>query len=101
MKFNCWNPSAGDPRQLEYAGQRPVQEVFEELKYRLESQGYLRQYFLLNREREEGREIPKDTGVFFIIGFGSNEGMLLRAYLRLCENDKPITKSFITGKALG
>ena len=46
-----WEPSPGDPRQMQYAGQRAAQEVFEELKHRLESMGYLPdEYFLMDRE---------------------------------------------------
>ena len=41
IEFDRWKLSADNPNKLEYAGQRPAQEVFEELKYRLESQGYL------------------------------------------------------------
>lgn len=46
-----WVPSASDSRKLEYAGARTAQEVYEELKHRLESTGYLPdEYFLLNAE---------------------------------------------------
>ena len=41
IEFDRWKPSADDPRKLEYDGQRPAAEVFEELRHRLESQGYL------------------------------------------------------------
>ena len=48
IEFDHRKPSADDPRKLEYAGQRTAAEVFEELKHRLESQGYLPdEYFLL------------------------------------------------------
>lgn len=36
IEFDRWKPSADDPRKLEYAGQRPAREVFEELKHRLD-----------------------------------------------------------------
>ena len=55
-------PAPDNPRRKVYAGQRTAQEVFEELKHRLEGMGYLPdEYFLLNREWENGREIPKDA----------------------------------------
>ena len=41
IELERWKPSKTDPCKLEYAGQRPAREVFEELKHRLESQGYL------------------------------------------------------------
>ena len=65
IEFEKWALSAEDPRGREYAGQRTAQEVFEELKYRLESQGYLPdEYFLLDSHWENGREIPKDADIF-------------------------------------
>ena len=60
IELERWEPSPDDPRRKVYAGQRTAQEVFKELKYRLENMGYLPdEYFLLNREWENGREIPK------------------------------------------
>ena len=57
IELECWEPSPDDPRRKVYAGQRTAQEVFEELKYRLENMGYLPdEYFLLNREWENGRD---------------------------------------------
>ena len=51
IELECWEPSPDDPRRKVYAGQRTAQEVFEELKYRLENMGYLPdEYFLLIRE---------------------------------------------------
>ena len=41
IELERWKPSERDPRKLEYVGQPTAQEVFEELKYRLESMGYL------------------------------------------------------------
>ena len=59
IELECWEPSPDDPRRKVYAGQRTAQEVFEELKYRLEGMGYLPdEYFLMDREWENGREIP-------------------------------------------
>ena len=47
-----------DGKQGLCAGQRTAQEVFEELKHRLEIQGYLPdEYFLLDSLWENGREI--------------------------------------------
>ena len=58
IELEQWEPFPGDPRRMQYAGQRVAQEVFEELKHRLESMGYLPdEYFLMDREWENGREL--------------------------------------------
>ena len=65
-------PLPGDPRQTQYAGQRTAQEVFAELKHRLEGMGCLPdEYFLMDREWENGREIPKDADIFCTTDYGS------------------------------
>ena len=104
IEFERQKPSADDPRKLEYAGQRTAQEVFEELKDRLNSQGYLPdEYFLMNREWEDGREIPRDADIFCTVDYGASEGVYLDVYLKWydAKQQKDITKSFITGKTLG
>ena len=81
---------------------RAAQEVFHELKYRLESMGYLPdEYFLLDSQWENGREIPRGANIFCTTDYGASEGVYLDVYLKWYENQKPITKSFITGKTLG
>ena len=81
---------------------RSAQEVFEELKHRLESQGYLPdEYFLLDYEWENGRKIPENAGIFCTTDYGGSEGVYLDVYLKWYEGGKPIIKSFITGKTLG
>ncbi len=101
IEFDRWKPSADDPHKLEYIGQRPAQEVFEELKHRLKSQGYLPdEYFLMDDHWENGRKIPKGADIFCATDYGS-EGVYLDVYLKWHEDGKPVTKSFITGKTLG
>ena len=52
IELEQWEPFPGDPRRMQYAGQRVAQEVFEELKHRLESMGYLPdEYFLWHSGR--------------------------------------------------
>ena len=81
---------------------RAAQEVFHELKYRLESMGYLPdEYFLLDSQWENGREIPKGANIFCTTDYGASEGVYLDVYLKWYEDQKPVTKSFITGKTLG
>ena len=104
IELEKWTPSADDPRRREYAGQRTAQKVFEELKYRLESQGYLPdEYFLMDSHWENGREIPKDADVFCTTDYGGSEGVYLDVYLKWYDEQqkKSITKNFLTGKTLG
>lgn len=97
-----WAPMAEDPRRLEYVGPRSGQEVFQELRQRLESVGYLPDdYFLLNQMWEDGREIPKDADIFCTTDYGGSEGIYLDVYLKWREDNKSVTKRFITGKTLG
>ena len=102
IELEQWEPLPGDPRRAQYAGQRTAQEVFEELKHRLEGMGYLpNEYFLMDREWENGREIPRDADIFCTTDYGGSEGVYLDVYLKWYENNRPVTRSFITGKTLG
>ena len=104
IEFEKWTPSAEDPRKLEYDGQRKAEEVFHELKHRLEGMGYLPdEYFLMDSHWENGREIPKDADIFCTTDYGGSEGVYLDVYLKWYDEQqkKSITKSFITGKTLG
>ena len=102
IELECWKPVAHEPGKCEYDGQRTAQEVFEELKYRLEGAGYLPdEYFLMDREWEDGKEIPRDAYIFCTTDYGGSEGVYLDVYLKWHKEDgSPITKSFITGKTL-
>lgn len=96
-----WEPTKEDPGKKEYAGQRTGQEVFEELRQRLQHMGYLPdEYFLLDIDWEHGREIPKGADIFCTTDYGESEGVYLDVYLKWYEDGKPITRSFITGKTL-
>ena len=104
IELEQWRPSGNDPRKLEYAGQPTAQEVFEELKHRLEGMGYLPdEYFLMDSEWENGRAIPKGADIFCTTDYGASEGVYLNVYLKWYDENqkKSITKSFITGKTLG
>ena len=103
IELERWKPSEKDSRKLEYAGQPVAQEVFEELKYRLEGMGYLPdEYFLMDSHWENGREIPKGADIFCTTDYGG-EGVYLDVYLKWYDENqtKSITRSFITGKTLG
>lgn len=102
IELEKWRPSAEDPRKPEYAGQPVAQEVFEELKHRLEGMGYLPdEQFLLDTYWEGGREVPKDADIFCTADYGGSEGACLDVYLQWPERNQLITKKFITGKTLG
>ena len=104
IEFERWEPSADDPRELEYVGQRTASDVFQELKHRLESQGCLPdEYFLLDSFWENGREIPKDADIFCTTDYGASEGVYLDAYLKWYDkgHEKSVTQKFFTGKTLG
>lgn len=102
IELKKWELIPGKPRGLKYVGQPTAQEVFEELRYRLESMGYLPdEYFILDNEWEKGRKIPKDADIFCVTDYGANEGIYIDVYLKWHDDGKPVTKSFITGKTLG
>ena len=102
IELSRWEPSPEDPRRKQYAGQRTAQEVFEELRHRLEGMGYLPdEYFLMNRDWENGREIPRDADIFCTTDYGGSEGVYLDVSLQWYENNRTVTRNFITGKTLG
>ena len=62
IELDTYEKSPENPQMSVYAGQRKAQEVFAELKHRLESAGMLPdEYFLLDAQWENGMEIPKDA----------------------------------------
>ena len=86
---------------IELSG-RTGQEVYEELKHRLEGMGYLPdEYFTMDWRWEHGRQIPKGADFFCKTDYGANEGIYLDVYLEWREGDKPKRECFITGKTLG
>lgn len=102
IELEHWVPDPERPHMLKYAGQPTAQEVFEELRYRLESVGYLPdEYFNLDSEWENGLKVPKGADIFCTTDYGASEGIYIDIYLKWHEDGKPVTKSFITGKTLG
>lgn len=104
IDFDIWEPNPEKPGTVRRVGQCTAQEVFAELQHRLESTGYLPdEYFLLDREWENGKEIPKDAGFFCAVDYGGSEGVYLDVYLKWFDQQKQesVTKGFITGKTLG
>ena len=87
---------------IELSG-RSGQEVYEELKHRLESMGYLPdEYFLLDAGWKGGKVIPRNANLFCTTDYGDSEGIYLDVYLKWYgEDGKPVIKTFATGKTLG
>ena len=97
-----WAPMQEDPRRMQYTGPRTAQEVFQELRARLDGMGYLPdEYFELDMAWENGREIPKDAGLFCTTDYGGSEGIYTDVYLKWHDGDKPKTERFIVAKTLG
>ena len=71
IELEHWVPDPESPGRLKYAGQPVALDVFMELKYRLESMGYLPdEYFLINMDWEKGRKIPKGADIFCTTDYG-------------------------------
>ena len=87
---------------IELSG-RSGQEVYEELKHRLESMGYLPdEYFLLDAGWKDGKVIPRNADLFCTTDYGASEGIYLDVRLIWYgEDGKPVIKTFATGKTLG
>jgi hypothetical protein len=104
IDFDIWEPNPEKPGTIRRVCQRTAQEVFSELQHRLKSVGYLPdEYFLMNDEWRNGKEIPEDAGFFCTVDYGGSEGVYLDVYLKWYDEQKQesITKGFITGKTLG
>ena len=84
-------------------GGRTGQEVYEELKHRLEGMGFLPdEYFLLDDVWEDGKVVPRDADLFCTTDYGDSEGIYLDVRLIWYgEDGKPVIKTFATGKTLG
>ena len=102
IEFERWEPDAENPHKLKYAGQRAAEEVFQELKARLDSVGYLPdEYLLLDIHWQNGREMPKDADFFCKTDYGRSEGIYLDVFLDWYEDGQRKTEHFVTGKTLG
>ena len=105
IELEKWEASPENPQKLTYAGEREAQEVFAELKHRLESVGMLPdEYFLLDSQWENGREIPKNATIFSTVQYGGSEGIYLDVSIMWYEDfadSKKNIQCFATGKTLG
>lgn len=102
IDLEIWEPNPDDPRYMRYVGQPVAEEVFMELGQRLKENGSMPdEYFLMDREWENGRRIPHGADVFCTTDYGESEGVYVDVYLKWHEDGKPVIKSFATGKTLG
>ena len=102
IEFERWEPDAENPHRLKYAGQRTAEEVYQELKARLDSVGYLPdEYLLLDIRWQNGREMPRDANFFCKTDYGGSEGTYLDVFLEWYEDSQRKTEHFMTGKTLG
>ena len=104
IELERWEPSPDDPRREVYAGQRTAQEVFEELKHRLEGMGYLPdEYFLMDRRMGGRPGDPQRCGYLLHHRLRRQRGDLyLDVYLKWYgEDGKPVIRASPPGKTLG
>ena len=102
IELEHWEHDPSDPRYLRYVSQPIAEDVFQELKQWPEHTGMLPdEYFVMDMEWEDGREIPKGADVFATTDYGESEGVYVDLYLKWYEDGKPVVKSFATGKTLG
>ena len=102
IELEKWEVIPGSPRRLKYIGQPTAQEVFAELRHRLEGMDYLPdEYFLMEKGWENGREIPKGADIFCTVDYGESEGIYLDGCLKWIKSDIAVTEPFFTGKTLG
>ena len=102
IEFERWEPDAENPHRLNYAGQRPAEDVFHELEARLDSVGYLPdEYLLLDSRWQNGREMPRNANFFCKTDYGGSEGIYLDVFLEWYEDSQRKTEHFMTGKTLG
>jgi hypothetical protein len=103
IETEYYKPHPDKPQYVVYDKGRSVQEVFAELRHRLESAGYLPdEYFMLDGHWEDGRTWPKDGDIFCTVDYGGSEGIYLDVYLKYMDENKKMRRdSFITDKTLG
>ncbi|MBQ9346847.1 MAG: ankyrin repeat domain-containing protein [Oscillibacter sp.] len=102
IDLGCWEPSEILPGQMAYTGQRLAQEVFYELRCRLDSFGLLPdEYFELAPRWKPDRLIPKEADIYCLTDYGESEGIYVDVYLFWTEDGQRRDERFITGKTLG
>lgn len=94
IEFEKWEPSPENPNMLQYMDQRAAQEVFEELRHRLQSTGYLPDEYFRMDTMWENREIPKDADVYCTADYGESEGVYLDVYLTWYEDNQSYHRAF-------
>ena len=101
IETDIYEPIPDSPGRVRVVGQRTAQEVFAELKQRLDSVGYLPdEYFVLGSEWRNGRLMPTNADILWNADYGNSEGIYLDISLVWDEDGKRNTKPFATGKTL-
>ena len=102
ISLNIYGPVEGQPGHSHIIGQPTAQEVFAQLEQHLNSIGYLPDdYFILDRDWQDGAKIPAGADIFCTADYGGSEGVYLNVALRWHDDaGNPYSKHFITGKTL-
>ena len=118
IETEIWKKNPDRPGTLIFDSQRKAQDVFDDLKAHLETDGRLPdEYFLFsaNRNWGDGALFPKDAEIICGVDYGSSEGVYLDVSVKY-EKEVPeyneaakavervqrtVTERFATGKTLG
>ena len=96
-----WIPPTDGTGRRSYAGQRTAREVFDDLEAHLEAIGYLPdEYFLFERQWDDGRLFPEDGWLSCQVDYGGSEGIYLDIALEYYEDGGHKSEHFATGKTL-
>lgn len=88
--------------RVQKIGMRNCQDIFDELKTKLENAGLLPdEYFIMDYAFEDAK-MPNFSEAICSVDFGGSEGIYLDIRLHYYDEDKnPVNKCFATGKTLG
>lgn len=105
IETEIWVPSKEKKGYITYAGQRKLEEVFDELTEILkEEELYPPEYFLLSGDysRQNGQFFPKIHDMYCYARWGSNEGIYIHIDIYTCDENenKGRVVHLITGKSL-
>ena len=117
IEMEIWKKNPERPGTVIFDQLRPSQEIFDELKAHLKTEGRMPdEYFLFNFDRGgEGKLFPRDAIIVCNTNYGGNEGVYLDISVRY-EKDvyeynkatgtseckkRMVTEPFATGKTLG
>jgi hypothetical protein len=83
IETEYYKPHPDKAGYVVYDRGRSAQEVFAELRSRLEAVGYLPdKYFMLSRDWKDGETWPRDGDIFCTVAYGGSEGIYLDIYMK-------------------